>query len=113
MRRRLISAAFLGVWLVLLAGDFCDDVGLFDDDDGTVDKALDAALADLGQAVDTGSDFSIAASVTARHDFRLAHPVLLPTRFETLEIVPSFLLQASAAAEPTNFFRERSTVLLL
>src|SRR5690349_19148264 len=100
MRGRLISAAFLGVWLVLLAGDFCDDLGLFDDDGGTVDQALDAALADLGQALDTGSDFSIAASVTARHDFRLAHPVLLPARFATAEMVPSFLLQASAAPEP-------------
>ena len=113
MQRRLISAAFLGVWLILLAGDFCDDLGLFDEDGGAVDQALDAALADLGQAVDTASDTSIAASVVARHDFRLTHLVLLPARFVTAEIVPSFLLQVSAAPEPTSDFRQRSTVLLL
>src|ERR1043166_9233434 len=49
---RIIAAAFLGVWLVLIARGFCDDLGFFDDDRHPVDQALDVALADLGQAVD-------------------------------------------------------------
>ncbi|HEY6199058.1 MAG TPA: hypothetical protein VI231_10635 [Candidatus Binatia bacterium] len=110
---RIIAAAFLGVWLVLIAGDFCDDLGLFDDDNNAVDQALDVALADLGQAVDISAHSHAAAWVAARDDFRAAQPALLPAPFLTNETLPTALSRASPAAGPTNHFRERSTVLLL
>jgi hypothetical protein len=112
---RIIAAAFLGVWLVLLAGDFCDDLGLFDDDDAAaVDQALDGALAALGQAIDTSDHSDMAPWFVAHDSSGAAMPAMLPTPFFIIhETFRDARLRIVPAREPVNDFRERSTVLLL
>jgi hypothetical protein len=112
---RIIAAAFLGVWLVLLAGDFCDDLGLFDDDDAAaVDQALDGALAALGQAIDTSDHSDMAPWFVAHDSSGAAMPAMLPTPFFIIhETFRDARLRIVPAREPVNDFRDRSTVLLL
>jgi len=112
VRCRIVSAVFLGVWFVLLAGDFSDDLGLFDDD-GAVDQALDVALADFGQAIDI-SDHSNAAAWLAASDHVPAAPAALPpASLFTNETSPAAPFRASTAPELALYVRERSTVFLL
>jgi len=112
VRCRIISGAFLGVWLVLLAGDFCDDLGLFDDDDGTVDQALDGALSDFGQAIDT-SDHSDTATWLVAHDSSgPATSAMLPAPLFINET--SFaLLRSAPVRQPAIAHNERRSILLL
>ena len=110
---RIISAAFLGVWIVLLAGDFCEDVGLFDDDNSAVDLAVDIALADLGQAIDASTDHSgPAAWVASRDHSPISTAAMHPAAFFAAKIFYVSVLDASRALEVTNA-GQRSVVLLL
>ena len=112
MRCRIISAAFIGVWLILLAGDFCDDLGLFDNDDGAVDQALDGALAEIGQAIDiTHSD--TATWLVAHDSSGAATPAMLSAAFFMNETSAYTLLRIAPAPQPTIFYSEHSPVLLL
>jgi hypothetical protein len=78
MQWRIVSTVFLGVWLSLLAGDFCDDLGFFDDDNSEADQALDVALADLGQAIDTSDHSDVAPLPVSIGQTSVAHPSLTP-----------------------------------
>ena len=112
MPYRIIAAAFLSVWLVLLAGDFCDDLGLFDGDGSTADLALDAALADLGQAIAT-SDHSAAATWLAARGHSPTAPALLPASFYLNQLLQKALREIHSPPEAPTQQGERSTVLLL
>lgn len=109
----MIAAAFLGVWLALLAGDFCDDLGLFDDDDAAVDQALDGALADLGQAIDISGHSDTTIWLVAHDSSGAARPAVIPVPFFTKEISPVGPLSTAPASGPAIVHNERSTVLLL
>jgi len=112
VRCRVIAAAFICVWLILLAGDFGDDLGLFDNDDDAVDQALDGALADLGQAIDI--HHSDTATWLVAHDSSgAATPVMLPSAFFRNETSAFTLLRIAPRPQPTIFHSERSSVLLL
>lgn len=113
MQRRMISAAFLGVWLILLAGDFCDDLGFFDDDNSTVDQALDVALADLGQAIDTSHHSDTATWLVAHDSSGGATPAMLPAPFIINEDSTVSLLRVAPGPRSAILHHERSAVLLL
>ncbi|HEY1371968.1 MAG TPA: hypothetical protein VGH50_05825 [Candidatus Binatia bacterium] len=110
MRCRIVAAAFLGVWLVLLAGDFCEDVGFFAEDPA-VDCAVDAALADLGQAVDTSHHYE--AVWTAIWEHSPAAAALLPAPFSTNETFQAGLWHPPSTSGLKTFSVESSAVLLL
>lgn len=112
MSCRIVAAAFLGVWLVLLAGDFCDDLGLFDGDGSAADLALDGALADLGQAIDA-SDHTAEAAWLAARDHSPTMPTFLPASFYTNRIFRVALRETHSPPEPAMHPGERSAVLLL
>jgi hypothetical protein len=109
---RIIAAAFLGVWLILLAGDFCDDLGLFENSDPAADLALDDALADLGQAI-AASAHSAAATWLAARDHSPTAPALLPALYFTNRIFRVALRETHSPPEPAIRQREYSAILLL
>jgi hypothetical protein len=111
VRSPIIAAGFLGVWLVLLAGDACEDLG-FLHDDLSFDLAIDVALADLGQAIGAAHD-SDAAALHAAHDQSPATPILLPAALFTNTIFRVALRETHSPSEPATRHGERSTVLLL
>jgi hypothetical protein len=51
MRWRIVAGLFLGIWLTLLAVEFCEDAGLFDYDDPGMDQSVNATLNSLGDAI--------------------------------------------------------------
>src|SRR5262245_4861786 len=51
MRWRIAAGLFLGIWLTLLAVEFCEDAGLFDYDDPGMDRSINATLNSLGDAI--------------------------------------------------------------
>jgi len=112
VRCRIIAAGFLCVWLILLAGDFCEDLGLFDDLAPWADLALDAALADLGQAIGASNHSDTAAWLAAR-DHSPTAPALLPALFYTNRIFRVALRETHSPPEPAIRQREYSAILLL
>jgi hypothetical protein len=110
---RVIAAAFLCVWLVLLAGDFCEDLGFLDGDGSAVDLALDGALADLGQAIASSDHSNVVATwLAARHHSPTA-PALLPALFYANRIFRLALREAHSPPERALRQRGYSAVLLL
>ena len=112
VRCRIIAAGFLGMWLVLMASDFLEDIGVFAYDDPAVDLALDSALADLGQAVNTSGHSDATASLAARDHFRTM-PALLPASIFTSRIFQMALRETHSPPEPPTRQGEFSAVLLL
>lgn len=61
MSLRVLAASFLMVWLLILAVEFSEDVGIFAYDDPDLDNSMDATLEGFGNAIkapDTGAESS-------------------------------------------------------
>jgi hypothetical protein len=74
MSLRLKSACVLLLWLTLFAFDFADDTGLIDDVQEDVDRSVDAALEDFGQALQS----SDASKHLIALDYSIHSPPLAP-----------------------------------
>ncbi len=111
VRFRIIATGFLGVWLVLLTGDFCEDLGLFNENPA-FDLALDGALADLGQAVGICNHSGTAARL-APNDHTPATAALVPVYIYTNGIFRVALRETHSPPEPATRQSEFNTVLRL
>lgn len=50
MRQRFVAGLFLGIWLVLFAVEFGEELKLFECDDLELNQSMDAVLASFGTA---------------------------------------------------------------
>lgn len=112
MSLRLKSACVLVVWLSLFAFDFADDTGLIDDVQEDLDRSVDAALEDFGEALkSSGASWQVIASNPSLHA-----PALSSALFHFTNLPPQTLSRlecySSAVLKPSKLYNKLRELLL-
>ena len=90
MVHRLAAASIVSIWLTLFAVDIGDDSGLIKNLGADVDRSVDAALADFGEAIRISDDSeTTVSSVLSGHSVAAC---LTPSQHPGILTIPSVSL---------------------
>jgi len=97
MFRRFIAASFVAIWFLLFGIEFCQECGFFDYDEPETDRAVEATLASLGQAIKGSDSLQLTTSRTLS-----AQPEVVSTSYDVspyVESVASFVSKETESSK--------------